>query len=547
MSITYASIGSMTHKRDENGHLVVRGIASDDTLDLDKQSCDPEWLKSAIPEWSRIGNIREMHGSSAVGKALSIEQDGKGWVVEAKIVDKAAAEKIEEGIYTGFSIGIKNAVVDKSATASTKAPNGIIKGGEIVEISVVDRPANPSSVLSVVKSIETGELILAETSKGEDAQTSELPYANVPVNEGNIPCSVCNGLGKTSDLSNQKECAHCEGTGYEPADGAGLDSSSVPGHEYPEANYNPGNKSADGDLNKKDYTDKERADLADKGQALPDGSFPIKTVADLKNAIHSFGRAKDPAKVKSHIKARAKALGRTDLIPDTWEKAVDAEIIKWAESLNKAAEQGQWLHDPADLAAIRVSLIDLIKAELDEMASGEEDELCDISQLTFALEMFLCWWSGEASEGETTSPFPETVSPDMAYIGLGVNADLIKSASAVDATDEARAELRAEIVKSLGLQDVQTIEAKLTEKDEVIKSLEKRLSTVEQMAAPGGPSKTVVSKNSPQVSRVVSEKMTEADKLFRLSATITDPTLSRGYREDALRLMAEAESLTPNN
>lgn len=69
---------------------------------------------------------------------------------------------------------------------------------------------------------------------------------------------------------------------------------------------------------KRDFSDDDRKKLADKGQALPDGSFPIVTAADLKNAVQAFGRAKDPAKAKAHIMARAKALGATDSLPSDW-------------------------------------------------------------------------------------------------------------------------------------------------------------------------------------------------------------------------------------
>jgi hypothetical protein len=57
--------------------------------------------------------------------------------------------------------------------------------------------------------------------------------------------------------------------------------------------------------------------MAKKGLALPDGSFPIKTVEDLKNAIQTYGRAKDHSKAAKFIAKRAKALNAEDLIPDT--------------------------------------------------------------------------------------------------------------------------------------------------------------------------------------------------------------------------------------
>ena len=65
------------------------------------------------------------------------------------------------------------------------------------------------------------------------------------------------------------------------------------------------------------YSDEERKELADKGFALSDGSFPIKDLKDLKNAIQAYGRAKDQARAAKFIVKRAKALGAEDLIPDT--------------------------------------------------------------------------------------------------------------------------------------------------------------------------------------------------------------------------------------
>lgn len=81
---------------------------------------------------------------------------------------------------------------------------------------------------------------------------------------------------------------------------------------------------------KRDFTDDERKAAADKGFALPDGSYPIETEGDLGNAIRAFGRAKDKAATKAHIITRAKALGATGQLPDGWlSKAGDG-----------AAEQG---------------------------------------------------------------------------------------------------------------------------------------------------------------------------------------------------------------
>lgn len=74
-----------------------------------------------------------------------------------------------------------------------------------------------------------------------------------------------------------------------------------------------------GTFEKADFTEKERKKLAKKKEAMPDGSFPIRNTSDLKNAIQAVGRAKDPTKAKAWIKKRAKALGKEDLLPDTWK------------------------------------------------------------------------------------------------------------------------------------------------------------------------------------------------------------------------------------
>lgn len=55
-------------------------------------------------------------------------------------------------------------------------------------------------------------------------------------------------------------------------------------------------------LNKHDFPEKERHELAKEGEAMKDGSFPIRNTQDLKDAIRSVGRAKDPAAARRWIK-----------------------------------------------------------------------------------------------------------------------------------------------------------------------------------------------------------------------------------------------------
>ena len=69
---------------------------------------------------------------------------------------------------------------------------------------------------------------------------------------------------------------------------------------------------------KRAYTEESRMELAKRGMAMEDGSYPIKDVADLRNAIRAYGRAKDPEATKAHIIKRAMALGAENLIPENW-------------------------------------------------------------------------------------------------------------------------------------------------------------------------------------------------------------------------------------
>lgn len=78
-------------------------------------------------------------------------------------------------------------------------------------------------------------------------------------------------------------------------------------------------KEEDPEVTKREFSADKRRELAEKGQALPDGSFPIVNKSDLSNAIQAFGRAGDKEKAKRHIIKRAKALGAAEMLPDDWQ------------------------------------------------------------------------------------------------------------------------------------------------------------------------------------------------------------------------------------
>ena len=69
---------------------------------------------------------------------------------------------------------------------------------------------------------------------------------------------------------------------------------------------------------KRAFTDDQRDSMSKAGTAMSDGSFPIQSESDLRNAIQAYGRAKDKDAAKRHIMKRAKDMGKESLIPSNW-------------------------------------------------------------------------------------------------------------------------------------------------------------------------------------------------------------------------------------
>lgn len=152
---------------------IVSGFA---TLDnVDKQN-DIVTTEASLKAFSKFrGNIREMHQPSAVGKMVSFKEDKyfdpetkkfySGVYVSA-YVSKGAQdtwEKVIDGTYTGFSIGGRMNKWDDAYDEKMDTQIRIIKDYDLVELSLVDNPANQfASILSVEKG-ENAEMIL----KGE--------------------------------------------------------------------------------------------------------------------------------------------------------------------------------------------------------------------------------------------------------------------------------------------------------------------------------------------------------------------------------------------
>jgi hypothetical protein len=160
---------------------IVSGFA---TLDnIDKQA-DIVTTDASVRAFSKFrGNIREMHQPTAVGKMISFKED-KYFDPESKkfysgvyvstYISKGAQdtwEKVLDGTLSGFSIGGKMNKWDDGYDEKMDAKIRIIKDYDLVELSLVDNPANQfANVLSVEK-VDGVDMI-----KGESLDT---PIENV--------------------------------------------------------------------------------------------------------------------------------------------------------------------------------------------------------------------------------------------------------------------------------------------------------------------------------------------------------------------------------
>ena len=154
----------------------VSGFATLDNLD---QTGDVVTAEASLKAFENFrGNIREMHGPNAVGKMVSFRPETfydpksgefyHGVYVDAYISKGAQDtwEKVLDGTLSGFSIGGKIVESDNEVNKATGQTVRFIKDYALMELSVVDSPANElCNILSIQKM--NGQLLF----KGIAAET----------------------------------------------------------------------------------------------------------------------------------------------------------------------------------------------------------------------------------------------------------------------------------------------------------------------------------------------------------------------------------------
>jgi len=165
-----------TFTKKDDDKRIVEGFATTEAVDSQGEVVKLSAIEKALPGYMKYANVREMHQWSAVGKTIATKTDDKkkGLWIRAKIVDDQAWQKCKEKVYSAFSIGGK----------ILKKIGNVIHELDLNEISLVDRPANPQAVFSLVKIKEGGvmekQMPMPEAPYGMDS--SEQPkFAGIKI------------------------------------------------------------------------------------------------------------------------------------------------------------------------------------------------------------------------------------------------------------------------------------------------------------------------------------------------------------------------------
>ena len=316
--MVHFSIPILKWEEDADGDLIVKGIATDGTVDSDSQIVDSEWSAKALQTWiSTGGNVRQSHDPHRpVGKGLKVEcnRDGSGkHYVTTLVVDPLAQKLVKKGVLTAYSVGISRPVIKHDPTG--RARGGIIVDGELAELSLVDRPSNKSSYLELAKSAANGECEFTGKMVGGDELEKMLTDKVSPSAE-------------KADISafNADEALFS----FTPKDMARLVKEKIISQHYQElasdaAAYDPYRYSEKRDFDRGVGGGVDRDKLPETSFAGPHRSFPIVNQSDVSDAMRLSGHADDPAAVRANIHRIAHEKGLE--APDD-EKEDIPEIIK---------------------------------------------------------------------------------------------------------------------------------------------------------------------------------------------------------------------------
>ena len=337
-----------------DGDLLVYGKVTDGTIDSDDQIVDPEWSAKALQDWFSTGpNLRVQHQAqrdpAGVGLDIEIDRDGDHahWL-KALVVEPVAKRLVEKGALRAFSVGIMRPKI----LTHGKARGGLIAGGDLGEVSLVDRPANRNCAFSLVKAAKDGSAEWVGKMEGDDAMIAKAlqptPADVARVKNGNGSVIMTGGDVRPHPEKGTVPDRILSGMYSDPVanrlnDALAQDAINKIADDEEEALV----KAGEADLGKKhrEFSASERRLHAKEGNALPDGSYPIPDKDALRRAaILARSGHGNVAGARQLIARRAREMG----VKNPLDKD---DKVKKSEELELEPEPGLGLEAVAEKAA----------------------------------------------------------------------------------------------------------------------------------------------------------------------------------------------------
>jgi hypothetical protein len=298
-----------------DGSLYVYGKATTPEVDTDDQIVSSEFSGKALQDWlDTAPALRVQHNAqrdpAGSGVRLELNRDGDGGHWVKGVVDEPTAVRlVKRGHLRAFSVGIAAPVIERDMTG--KARGGIIKGGRIVEVSLVDSPANRSCFLEIAKAAGgDGHAEFSGKVYGADLLTKETRPKTVTVElPKNMSLSV-----KPSDLAKLATFKQRLVQDQNATKAAATQTVKAVTGE-PEDPALAAVKTAEAGIYKRDIDTATRRRLAGEGRALPNLSYPIETHEDAHNAATlALSGHGDVSAAKKLIRRIASKEGWTDVL-----------------------------------------------------------------------------------------------------------------------------------------------------------------------------------------------------------------------------------------
>jgi uncharacterized protein YifE (UPF0438 family) len=498
-NLTTQFFGIEKADKNSDGTLTVYGKATDDSLDIDQQICDADWLKRAMPHWFQTGgNIREQHSNIAAGVAKEYEVKEDGHYITALVVDPVSVKKVENGVLKGFSIGIKNPRV----TRDKSAMNGRIVDGQIVEVSLVDRPANPNCQLVLAKSVDGEETVV---------QVEELHEVSEENSENNLQSEVTEL--QEENMAKAQEIIELAKS-YTPAELVKFDKTTY---------------------------DKARQALAEliaieaKEMADEDHNEEI-SISHLLAAVHHLfawfeGEEAEGEVVEEETYVEAKAADSKEMKPKKDEKRAD--FMKRCKEAGMADEDAVKCWD-------KYMAVDAEKsAEISKCLECGCNQPGTDHGLTTTNDFANVAKPSHVTTAEMYSP---DQTPKSAEADAPVEEEKIEEEEKVSA-EETSADVEAIVEQAIksATQSIKSEIAELLSAKEAAESkanrLETELAEAKTLAVAGGPKRT-----AKPVSETSNDLLAKAAAYNAKANATTDPTLAKGYATLAKEFLAKAQS-----